>query len=362
MAPVTVLILAPEPARRCADRCVRVLDDAGARSRSATGWAFLARRGRRRPSSGASPPTATPFGARLRRLVAELRPAGLVVLGAGSIPLATARRPGGVRRVPRRPTSPARSRTTATRRTSSRSPGPGEVLARAARTSLPTTRCRAGSPRPPPSPSATSRRGGGWRSTSTRRSTSCCSRAPRRAGPARPGSCVGRRRPRPAGGAARDRGGPERGAARRRPHLGRRPALARAATRGRGPGPWSRSGACGRRRPAPSSGARTAGRPGACSASCSSATARHRSARHVAAVSDGAADRHPGAARSPARRGRGAAGRRPRTGSPPTSCSRTGSATRGCASSTAAAPRRGGPDPARRARARRARGAAGARA
>ncbi len=39
---------------------------------------------RREPADG------TPFGARLRRLVAELRPAGLVVLGAGSIPLATA--------------------------------------------------------------------------------------------------------------------------------------------------------------------------------------------------------------------------------------------------------------------------------
>jgi len=36
------------------------------------------------------PPDDTPFGARLRRLVAELRPAGLVVLGAGALPLATA--------------------------------------------------------------------------------------------------------------------------------------------------------------------------------------------------------------------------------------------------------------------------------
>jgi hypothetical protein len=35
------------------------------------------------------PPDDTPFGARLRRLVAELRLEGLVVLGAGSIPLAT---------------------------------------------------------------------------------------------------------------------------------------------------------------------------------------------------------------------------------------------------------------------------------
>jgi hypothetical protein len=88
MAPVTVLILAPEPAVD-AGPLVRILDAA---------WDALAehhRRGfvgagaaqvvvRREPADG------TPFGARLRRLVAELRPAGLVVLGAGAIPLATA--------------------------------------------------------------------------------------------------------------------------------------------------------------------------------------------------------------------------------------------------------------------------------
>ena len=38
----------------------------------------------------AGPPDDTPFGARLRALVAAERPAGLVVLGSGSVPLATA--------------------------------------------------------------------------------------------------------------------------------------------------------------------------------------------------------------------------------------------------------------------------------
>ena len=38
----------------------------------------------------AGPPDDTPFGARLRELVRADRPAGLVVLGSGAIPLATA--------------------------------------------------------------------------------------------------------------------------------------------------------------------------------------------------------------------------------------------------------------------------------
>ncbi len=44
---------------------------------------------RPRPSIRREPPDDTRFGARLRRLAEELRPAGLVVLGAGSLPLAT---------------------------------------------------------------------------------------------------------------------------------------------------------------------------------------------------------------------------------------------------------------------------------
>ena len=39
----------------------------------------------------AEPPDATPFGSRLRRLLAERRPEGVIVLGAGSIALATVR-------------------------------------------------------------------------------------------------------------------------------------------------------------------------------------------------------------------------------------------------------------------------------
>ncbi len=88
MAPVTVLILAPEPSPdagplgRCLDRA----------------WAALAEHHRLGfLDAGAAevvvhrePPDELAFGARLRRLVGELRPAGLVVLGAGSMPLAAA--------------------------------------------------------------------------------------------------------------------------------------------------------------------------------------------------------------------------------------------------------------------------------
>ena len=88
MAPVTVLILAPEPARD-AGPLERTLDAARAALAEHHRRGFL--------DAGAEtvvvrrePPDDTPFGARLRRLVAELRPDGLVVLGAGSIPLATA--------------------------------------------------------------------------------------------------------------------------------------------------------------------------------------------------------------------------------------------------------------------------------
>jgi len=85
-APVTVLILAPLP-DPAAGPLERVLDEARAALAEVHRSAFLA--------AGASdvlvrrePPDDTPFGSRLRRLVGELNPAGLVVLGAGSIPLA----------------------------------------------------------------------------------------------------------------------------------------------------------------------------------------------------------------------------------------------------------------------------------
>ncbi len=88
MAPVTVLVLAPAP-DAAAGPLERLLDIA---RDALIDWhraGFLA--------AGASdvvvrrePPDDTPFGTRLRRIVGELRPGGLVVLGAGAIPLATA--------------------------------------------------------------------------------------------------------------------------------------------------------------------------------------------------------------------------------------------------------------------------------
>src|SRR5262245_12992823 len=87
MAAVTALVLAPDVAPG-AGPLERRLDDAR------TALAEHHRRGF--VAAGAAtvvvrrePPDDTPFGARLRRLVGELRPAGLVVLGAGAIPLAT---------------------------------------------------------------------------------------------------------------------------------------------------------------------------------------------------------------------------------------------------------------------------------
>jgi hypothetical protein len=86
MPPVTVLILAPglAPGAGPLELC---LDDARAALAEHHRLGFL--------DAGAAeavvrrePPDDTPFGARLRRLAGELRPAGLVVLGAGSIPLA----------------------------------------------------------------------------------------------------------------------------------------------------------------------------------------------------------------------------------------------------------------------------------
>jgi CTP:molybdopterin cytidylyltransferase MocA len=91
MPPVTVLVLSPEPA-----------PDAGplARSLDAARVALAEHHRRGFLAAGADevvvhrePPDDTPFGTRLRRLVdgnGALRPgAGLVVLGAGSVPLAT---------------------------------------------------------------------------------------------------------------------------------------------------------------------------------------------------------------------------------------------------------------------------------
>lgn len=88
MPPVTVLVLAPQLAAD-AGPLERRLDDARTGLAEHHRHAFLTAGAdevvvRREPTDD------TPFGARLRRLVEELRPAGLVVLGAGSVPLATA--------------------------------------------------------------------------------------------------------------------------------------------------------------------------------------------------------------------------------------------------------------------------------
>jgi hypothetical protein len=84
---VTVLILAPSPGPDSGP-LERVLDDARSALAEHHRRAFI--------EAGATvavvrrePPDDTPFGARLRRLAGELRPVGLVVLGAGSLPLAT---------------------------------------------------------------------------------------------------------------------------------------------------------------------------------------------------------------------------------------------------------------------------------
>ena len=88
MPAVTVLILAPDLAAD-AGPLERVLDGAKAALAEHHRAAFVAA-GAGRVVVRREPPDATPFGARLRRLVEELRPEGLVVLGSGSIPLATA--------------------------------------------------------------------------------------------------------------------------------------------------------------------------------------------------------------------------------------------------------------------------------
>ena len=88
MPPVTVLILAPLLAD-AAGPLERRLDDARTALAEHHRRGFLAA-GADEVVVRREPPDDTPFGARLRRLVEELAPAGLVVLGAGSVPLATA--------------------------------------------------------------------------------------------------------------------------------------------------------------------------------------------------------------------------------------------------------------------------------
>ncbi len=87
MPPVTVLVLTPQP-ERDASPLVRLLDDARPRLAERHRAAFLAA-GADEVVVRSEPRDDTAFGARLRRLASELVSGGLVVLGAGSIPLAS---------------------------------------------------------------------------------------------------------------------------------------------------------------------------------------------------------------------------------------------------------------------------------
>ena len=91
MPPVSVLILAPAPLP-VAGPLTRVLDEARAALAEHHRRGFLAA-GAANVVVRREPPDDTPFGARLRRVSAEtlpVGPAGLIVLGAASIPVATA--------------------------------------------------------------------------------------------------------------------------------------------------------------------------------------------------------------------------------------------------------------------------------
>lgn len=89
MRPVTVRILHPEPGRS-AGPIERWVSSARAELAERHRLAFE-RAGATDVAVIGGPPDDTPFGARLRELVRADRPAGLVVLGSGAIPLATLR-------------------------------------------------------------------------------------------------------------------------------------------------------------------------------------------------------------------------------------------------------------------------------
>lgn len=89
MRPVTVRILHPEPGRS-ASPIERWVASARAALAERHRDAFV-RAGAADVAIVTGPSDHTPFGARLRELVHASRPAGLVVLGSGAIPLATTR-------------------------------------------------------------------------------------------------------------------------------------------------------------------------------------------------------------------------------------------------------------------------------
>ena len=272
----------PTPARWCG-----CWTPPGQRSPSTTGWASSPPEPRA-PSCGASPPTGRRSGRACGGSSRSCVRRGLVVLGAGSIPLATA----GDREAFVRAAAADEPGALANNRYSAdvvAIAGAGEVLARACPISPPTTRCRAGSRRPPAIP---------VRDLATRRRLAMDVDSPldlvllegaaRRAAAARSGSPVRRPRPRPPGGAARGRGGPGRRAARRRPDLAPPTCAGSSATRGREPGPWSRSVACGRPRPAPSCGRPNRRPPRSLLGALLDRDGPGALGRHVAALSDGA--------------------------------------------------------------------------
>ena len=270
MRPVTVRIMHPEagPERRPA-RSV-----AGGRACPAGAAArrrLRARRARRTSRSwlGAARRAGVRRAASGRSSRAE-RPAGLVVLGSGAIPLATRRdlrdlvdaAAGSDDRVAldQQPLLGGRHR--GRRATADARP--------TCRTCRPTTPCRAGSPRSPATTVADLRRR--WRLGSRHRRPAR-PRPHRRAGGATRPSTV-----RPSTPRARERlaavravaARPGRRAPRRRPDLGRRRSPGWSARRRRARGRSSRSAACGR-------ASRASGRRPRSSARCSSATDRRRS-------------------------------------------------------------------------------------
>ncbi len=92
MPPVVVIVLAPQP-RPDAGPLERVLDEARTALADAHFVGFLVA-GATRVLAWSEPPDSTPFGARLRRIATDVvapmgDDAGLVVLGAASIPMAT---------------------------------------------------------------------------------------------------------------------------------------------------------------------------------------------------------------------------------------------------------------------------------
>ena len=215
-------------------------------------------------------------------------PTGLVVLGAGSIPLATAADLAAFVR------AAAAGDAGRARQPSLLRGRPGDRVrtrraARTCRTSPPTTRCPAGWPRSPACRFATCARGAGWRWTSTRRWTCCCSAA----------SAAPRRLPGPAMPTA----GPSATGSRRSGHSPPIPARSCWSPAARPPPTWAGSRRDTR---SPDAGARRGARPAdrrdrgdaraaepppapqPCWASCSIATARSRSAATSPRLADGA--------------------------------------------------------------------------